>query len=165
MKLRLFLLPVLVATLIAPATAAPLTGYTAADQRMFDKLGATVGTWRCVDTPASKKPDVLTITREGQYFVGRETGDNPSTTYTRWSHTFQRYFSNSVSSNGAMSVMQTLSKDPNNATWTYAFPTSLPKGELYPFTATMTGHTWSSSGKYLDDKGKIQTATSVCTKQ
>ena len=166
MKLRSVLLALVAAPLLlAPVSAANMPGYTAADQKMFDKLNVLAGTWHCTDTPASKKPDVMTIARQGAYFVQHETGDNPSITYYRWSHTFQRYFANSINQDGGMNVQQTMSQDPNNGTWTYAFPTSLPKGKLYPVTVSLSGNTLTASGQYMDSKGNVQTAKSVCTKQ
>ncbi len=166
MKFRSFpALALVVLCAMATASAALLPGYTAADQKMFDKLSAQVGTWHCVDTPASKKPDVAITKLQGSYYVTRETGDFPSTTYMRWSHTFQRYLANSVADGGAMSVMQTMSKDPNNATWTYAYPTSLPKGNLFPAKTSMSGNTTTTTQAFRDNKGKVMMSKSVCTKQ
>lgn len=162
----LFVLAVIVPT-VASAQLSTTSGFTAFDQRQFAKLNATVGTWTCRDVPASKKPDIVTTARQGNYFVSRETGDYPNTTYTRWSHTLKAYYSVSLSDQGGTQVFQTTAPDPNNAAWTPAWPSNqeLPKNQhAYPYTVTLSGNTITGSQQYRDSKGKLMTGKSVCTK-
>ena len=154
-------------TLAAPAFAQLSTtpGYTKFDQQQFAKLRATVGTWKCADVPASKKPDVITTAQVGNWFVSKETGDDPTTSYTRWSHGYKYFFSASMGSQGDMAVTMTKSLDPNNAVWTFESPLKTPQGQpMLPITTSLSGNTMKSTGTFYDDKGKVQHFTSTCTK-
>lgn len=154
-------------TLAAPAFAQQSTtpGYTKFDQQQFAKLRATVGTWKCVDVPASKKADVITTSQDGNWFVSKETGEDPSTSYTRWSHGYQQFFTMTMSSQGNGNVMVTKAPDPNNAVWTFESPIKSPQGKPFlPITTSLSGNTVKSTGAFYDNKGKLQHFTSTCTK-
>ena len=148
--------------LVAAADPSTSPGYTAKDQAQFAKLAAGNGTWNCVDTPASKKPDVMTAKQEGNWYVTRETGDNPNTTYVRWNHSLQSYVANEVDDLGSMSIATSKSANPFNGTWYQAYP---PGQSQYPFTISLSGNTMKTAGSYKDTKtGKIVKFASVCTK-
>lgn len=151
-----------------PVTASPATtpGFKPFDQQQFAKLQAQVGTWNCKDTPASKKPDVITVKQQGNYFVTRETGDNPNTSYTRWSMSGKRYYTVTLVDSGGSYVYETTGLDPNNATWTPAWPLGHTYGDQpTPYKLSTSGNTITFVQKYVDAKGKAQTAKSVCTKR
>jgi len=153
-------------TLMIPfaAIAQPSTtpGYTAFDQQQFAKLGADVGTWNCTDAPASKAPDVVTVTQQGNWFVYRETGDDPNTTYQRWSHDRRMYVSLRISDSGDMGIITTASLDPDNATWNIVFPPGVPKNQNVTFSKS--GNTLNVTFPYPDSKGNMMTGKSVCAK-
>ena len=141
-------------------------GYTAFDQKQFAKLRAGVGTWNCTNVPAGKKPDVITMAQQGNWFVSHETGDSPNTSYTRWSHGYQHYFSATMDPLGDMTVAQTADSDPFNATWTYAVPTMTPdKKPLLPYRVSLSGNTMVSQGGYYDNKSRLLHFKSTCVKQ
>jgi uncharacterized membrane protein YhaH (DUF805 family) len=151
----------------APASAAPSTspGYTAADQAAFAKLDAGLGTWTCVDTPPDKSPDVMTVTQQGNFYVLRETGDDPSTSYIRWSHGLQNYFATVIADSGLVLISYTASADPYNGTWNVVFPPAAMAGPIPPYTLSLTGKTFTESGQYPDPKTKASVPfKSVCTK-
>jgi hypothetical protein len=162
MRLLLAFLALAVALPLAAAADPSTTpGYTAKDQAQFAKLAAGNGTWTCIDTPASKKPDVQTTKQDGNWYVTHESGDDPSIGYARWSHTLQEYVANIVNDSGSMIVSTTKSDDPFNATWQVAYPAN--QG-AYPFTIALAGNVMTSQGQYKDDKGKVVSFKSVCTK-
>src|SRR5579872_2925180 len=131
-------------------------GYTALDQQQFAKLRAGVGTWNCVDIPANKKPDVISTTQQGNWFVSHETGDNPNTSYTRWSHGYRHYFSATMDPQGDMTVAITTDPDPYNATWKYTSPTTTPSNKpLPPYKVSLSGNTMISEGTFYDNKDKL----------
>jgi len=157
----------LVLALALPASAqmSMSPGYTAQDKAQFAKLAEGVGTWTCVDTPASKKADVVKTTLAGNWYISRETGDFPNTTYTRWNHSLKRYVSVTIGDEGATFVYQTTDSDPNNATWTPTNPFNVPANrQALPSTVTLSGNTMTSVGKFRDAKGNIVSYKSVCTK-
>ncbi len=162
--MRVFMCGLLI-TLAIPlaASADPSTskGYTAKDQAQFAKLAAGNGTWTCIDTPPDKKPDIITGKQSGNWYVWSETGDEPSTTYVRWNHTMQMYTQTALDEGGSEFIATTKSLDPFNATWTVVFPTG---AGLYPFKSSFSGGKLTWLGTYKDDKGKIVTYKSVCTK-
>ena len=151
--------------LVLPAAAGadPSTspGYTAADQAQFAKLAAGTGTWTCVDTPASKKADVVTTKQVGNWYVTTETGDNPGTTWVRWNHTNQEFVATEIDDAGSTSVATSKSADPYNGTWVLIYPAGQSQ---YPIKNVLSGNVMTSSGQYKDDKGKVQDFKSVCTK-
>jgi len=147
------------AALADPSTS---PGYTATDQAQFAKLAAGNGTWTCKDTPASQKPDVITAKQAGNWYVWVETGDEPSTTYVRWSHALRAYVQHSIDDSGSSEVYVTTSADPFNGTWTLAYPKNAP---MYPYTMSHSGNTIKVKGQFKDPKtGKVMTYTGVCTK-
>lgn len=146
----------------APASAATLPGYTPSDQKMFDKLEALVGTWNCPHTPESRTPVVITIKHQGAYYVQRETGKKSLTAYYRWSRTLQRYEIDSLTDEGGFFILQSLSKDPGDATWAYVYPANL---SAFPYHVAVSGSTLTITGLYTDDKGKPRHPEAVCTKQ
>lgn len=156
------------AALIPTAAAAQLSttpGYTKFDQQQQAKLRASIGTWTCVDSPPSKKPDIETTKQQGDFFVTRETGDTPNTTYTRWSHSYKMFYTVEIDDNGGTTVSSTKSLDPINASWLTVFPSRDPKGRPFiPFTVAGTATTITSKGQYYDEKGKLNSFSSVCTK-
>ena len=159
------LLLALALALPASAQSSTSPGYTAKDQAQFAKLAVGLGTWKCVDTPPSKKPDIATTTREGNWFVTRETGDDPSTAYARWSHLLQAYFATVLDDGGGIGVYETTASDPNNATWKATNPFNLPANKrALPYTVSTSGNTSTSTGQYYDKNGKLATFKSVCTK-
>ncbi|HZZ64607.1 MAG TPA: hypothetical protein VFE17_03845 [Candidatus Baltobacteraceae bacterium] len=162
---RLFFVAMLAAIIPLPVTAASGTpGFTAYDQQQFAKLKAQVGTWTCKNTPASKNADVVVTKQQGNYFVGRETGDTPNTSYTRWSHSLRQYYTVSLFDSGASSVFNTTASDPNNATWNPAWPMMTGVNRNYPATLRTMGNTYTVTGQYADAKG-VHNFKSVCTKQ
>jgi hypothetical protein len=156
------------AALIPTAAAAQLStppGYTKLDQQQQAKLRGWVGTWTCVDNPASKKPDIVTTKQDGNFFVTRESGDNPNTQYTRWSHGYKMFYTVEIDDQGGTNVSSTKSLDPLSASWVIVFPSRDPKGRAFlPYTVATTATTITSKAQYYDDKGKLKTSSSVCTK-
>lgn len=156
------------AALVPLAAAAQLSttpGYTKFDQQQQAKLRGFIGTWKCVDNPPSKKPDIETIKQEGNFFVTRETGDTPNTSYTRWSHSYKMFYMVEIDDNGGTTVSSTNSLNPMNASWLTVFPSRDPNGRsFFPFTVATTATTITSKGRYYDDKGILKTTSSVCTK-
>ncbi len=156
------------AALIPTAAAAQLSttpGYTNFDQQQQAKLRGSIGTWTCIDSPPSKKPDIETTKQEGNFFVTRETGDTPNTSYTRWSHSYKMFYTVEIDDNGGTTVSSTKSLDPMNASWLTVFPSRDPHGRaFFPFTVVTTATTITSKGQYYDDKGRLKTSSSVCTK-
>ena len=167
--MRALPIPLLIVAAIIPAVAsaqmATTPGFTKFDQQQFAKLRPMVGTWKCVDVPADKKPDIQITKQAGNYFVTRESGDAPNTQYTRWSMSYKMYYSVDIDDSGGTQVFMTKELDPLNSTWKTVFPKSLPNGKpFFPFTFKMNGNTLTTTGQYYDDKGRIRTATSTCTK-
>jgi len=155
----------LLAPCVSPAQPSTTPGYTKFDQQQFAKLRASVGTWKCIDVPASKKPDVQTTKQAGNYFVTRESGDDPSTSYTRWSTSYRMYYTVSIDDSGGTQVYMTKGLEPFNSTWTEAYPARAPDGKpFFPAFVTMRGNTITSSGQYYDDKGRVRNGRSTCTK-
>jgi hypothetical protein len=158
----------LAAALIPTGTAAQLSttpGYTAYDQQQQAKLRGWVGTWKCADTPPSKKPDIETTKQEGNFFVTRETGDNPNTEYTRWSHSYKMFYTAEIDDQGGTIVSSTKSLNPLNASSLIVFPSRDSNGRaFFPNTIVTTATTITNKGQYYDDKGKLKTFNSVCTK-
>jgi hypothetical protein len=141
-------------------------GYTAFDQQQQAKLRAWVGRWTCVDDPPSKKPDIQTTERGGNFFVTRETGDNPNTQYMRWSHSYKMFYAVEIDDEGGTTVYSTKSLDPLNASWATVFPSRDSNGRAFlPETVATTATTITSKGQYYDGKGNLRTASSVCTKR
>jgi hypothetical protein len=150
---------------VAAAQLSTTPGYTAFDQQQQAKLRALVGTWTCVDTPASKKPDIVTTKQEGNFFVTHETGDSPNTEYTRWSHGYKMFYTVQMSDQGSTTISTTKALDPNNASWATVFPARDPNGKtLFPYVVTLNGSTTTTKGQFYDDKGKLMNFSSVCTK-
>jgi len=154
-------------TLVVPAAAIadPSTspGYTAKDQAQFAKLALTAGTWTCKDTPAGKKPDVITGKQSGNWFVWTETSDTPNTTYVRWDHTNQWYVQSEIDDAGGSMVATTKSLDPFNATWKVMYPARGPTS--YPFKSSFADGVLTRTGTYPDPQTrKLETFTAVCSK-
>jgi hypothetical protein len=150
---------------LASAQVSTSPGYTSFDQQQQAKLRVFLGTWKCVDVPASKKPDIQTITQVGNYFIARETGDNPNTSYLRWSHGYKIYYLVELDDAGGTSVVQTKSVDPSNTTWTPAFPTRDTNGRpLLPSALTYSNQSYKTVDQYYDDKGKLRSSSSTCSK-
>jgi hypothetical protein len=147
--------------LALPSVAGAATGPTAYDRAQYAKLAALVGTWHCVDTPANKKPDVMTVSEQGNFYVTRETGDSPATVYARWNHTYQLYQETIVNNDGSVYVITSKSASPTNATWTVAYPSGIKATG----TTVLSGNGYTTVVKYIDDKGKPAQSKSVCTKQ
>ena len=156
------------AALIPAAAAAQLSttpGYTAFDQQQQAKLRGWVGTWTCVDKPASKKPDIQTTTQRGNFFVTRETGDNPNTQYTRWSHGYKMFYTVEIDDQGGTNVSSTKSLDPLNASWLTVYPLRDPNGRAFlPYSVATTATTITAKGQYYDNKGNLKSSSSLCTK-
>jgi hypothetical protein len=148
--------------LVASADPSTSQGYTAKDQTQFAKLAALNGTWTCKDTPASKKPDVVTGKQVGNWYVWSETGDMPNTVWARWNHTMQAYTQDEIDASGSAEIATTKSLDPFNATWTWAYPTNFG---FLPFKGLLVGKVITWSGSYVDRKTKkLSHYKSVCTK-
>ena len=150
----------------APAQLSTTPGYTKFDQQQQAKLRAWVGTWKCISNPPSKKPDIQTTKQEGNFFVTRESGDSPNTSYTRWSHSYKMFYTVEIDDAGGTNVSSTNSLDPFNASWTTVFPSHNVKGRPFlPYTVTMTGTMISSKGQYYDENtGALKTSSGTCTK-
>ena len=165
--LRNFAMCLAVAAIPAAAAAQLSTtpGYKAFDQQQQAKLRGWMGTWRCVDNPPSKKPDIETTKQDGNFFVTRESGDNPNTEYTRWSYSYKMFYTVELDDQGGTTVSSTKSLDPLNASWVTVFPSRYPNGRAFlPYTVSTTATTITSKGQYYDDKGNLKTSSSVCTK-
>lgn len=140
-------------------------GYTKFDQQEFAKLRAFVGTWRCTDVPASKKPDIETIKQVGNYFVVRESGDNPNTEYMRWSHGYRMFYIVEVDDQGGSSVAMTKSLDPLRTKWTTVYPTGMPDGKpFFPLRQDVSASTIRARYKYYDEKNRVRNGSYVCRK-
>lgn len=157
------------AALLPTAAAAQLSttpGYSEVDQKQQAKLRGWVGTWACVDNPPSKKPDIQTTKQEGNFFVTRETGDNPNTQYMRWSHSYKMFYTVEIDDEGGTTVYSTKSLDPLNASWVIVFPSRDPNGRGFlPYKLAITATTITSTAQYYDGKGGLKTSSSVCTKK
>ena len=163
---KVFGLLLLLTSSAASAQQSTSLEYTAFDKRQFSKLRATVGTWDCTDVPASKKPDVVVTTQEGNFFVSRETGDTPETYYTRWSHGYKTYYAVTLYRDGGTTVATTPSMDPNNATWQISWPTKDTNGKpIPPQTVRTSGNTMVWTSTFYDGKGKIQHFKSTCVRR
>lgn len=150
---------------VAAGQVSTSPGYTKFDQQQQAKLRAWVGTWTCVDSPPSKKPDIETTKEEGNFLVTRETGDNPNTEYARWSHSYKMFYIVEIDDQGGTNVVSTKSVDPLNASWVTVFPSRDPKGRaFFPGTVATTATTITTKSQGYDDKGKLTTFSSVCTK-
>lgn len=158
----------------APAAAraqlSTTPGYTHDDQQQFAKLRVLVGTWKCADIPATKKPDVQTAHQSGNYFVVRETGDEPNTEYIRWSHSYKMYYLVELNDDGGSVVMSTKSLDPMNATWIASFPARMADEKPYygrpffPMYIALSGDTLTYTTHYYGDNGSVRLSKSVCTR-
>ena len=155
---------------IASAQVSTTPGYTNFDRQQFAKLHYLVGTWKCVDIRASKKPDTQTVKQVGNFIVMREAGDGPNTEYTRWSHSYKMYYTVEIDDDGGTNVSMTKELDPFNSTWSTAFPSRMPDAKPYfakpfpPMSVKSTGSTITYAGQYYDDKGRIKSFRSTCTK-
>jgi hypothetical protein len=165
MRIIASLIILAISPILASAQVSTSPGYTRFDQLQQAKLRAFLGTWKCVDVPASKKPDIQTTTQVGNYFVTKETGDNPNTEYLRWSHGYRIYYAVELDDAGGTQVVQTRSLDPTNATWTLAFPTHDTNGRpLLQSVLTYSNHSYKVVSQYYDDKGKLRSSSSTCSK-
>lgn len=163
------ILSILIAAAVIPIGAAAQGstpfGFTKFDEQQQAKLRGTLGTWKCVDTPPSKKPDIQTTRQEGNFFVTRESGDYPNTEYTRWSHSYKMFYTVEIDDNGGTNVSSTKSLDPMNASWLVVFPSRASDGRaFFPTTVSATATTTTAKGQYYDDKGKLTSFTTDCTK-
>ncbi len=141
-------------------------GYTAFDRAQQAKLLADLGTWSCVLTPAEAVPLTFSETQSGNWFVTRESGDNPATTYAHWSHSLKAYVLISIFDSGASNVQQTTSLDPDNATWTQMWPLLDNQGrKRFDIVVSRQENTIQSASRFYDDKGNVQNATTTCTRQ
>lgn len=165
--MRLVLATALCAFLTATAVAQTLPpGYSQFDLAQQAKLQADVGTWNCVSVPAPKTPLSFTESEQGNWFVARETGDNPATSYERWSHSLKAYILITIFDSGASNVAQTTSLDPDNATWTQIWPALDNQGrKRFDNPVSRTEDVLHSSTQFYDGKGDIQTSTTTCRKE
>lgn len=151
----------------AVAQLAPTNGFTEVDAARFRKLDATLGRWQCQDHPAGSTADTIVTTREGNFYVSRETSGAPHTTYTRWSHALQRYIATTLYDAGGTFIFTTTSEDPNNATWMPVFP---PPGMmtatqmLQSYTVRTAGETMTFAQRYYDAMQVLQSGSAVCTR-
>jgi hypothetical protein len=164
--------PILVAALCAlfavPAVAQTNpSGSAPFDLTQQAKLRDDLGTWRCVSAATPTTPLLsLTETEQGNWFVARETGAEPATSYERWSHTLKAYILITIFDSGASNVSQTTSPDPDNGTWTPMWPALDNQGrKRFANQVSRTGDVIRSSTPFYDDKGNVQTGTDICTKQ
>ncbi len=165
--MRVVLAAALCAFMSAAAVAqTPPPGYSPFDLAQQAKLKADLGAWSCVSVPATKAPLSFTESEQGNWFVARETGDNPATGYERWSHSLKAYVLITIFDSGASNVAQTTSLDPDNATWTQTWPALDNQGrKRFDNTVSRTGNVLHSSTQFHDDKGGVQTSTTTCTKE
>jgi hypothetical protein len=141
-------------------------GYTQFDVAQQAKMRADVGTWVCVSVPAPTIPLTLAETEEGTWFVTRERGDNPATTYERWSHALKAYVLLTIFDSGASNVSRTTSLDPDNATWNQMWPEFDNLGRnRFDSQVTRSGNVLRSVGHFYDDQGRVQISTTTCTKR
>ena len=165
--MRLLLSIALCASFIANAVAqtAP-NGYTQFDAAQQAKLRQDVGTWRCVAVPASAAPTAIVETEQGNWFVARENGAAPHTSYERWSHSLKAYVLVTIFDSGALNVQQTSSLDPDNAVWTQVFPARDNLGRpRFDNVVSRAADVLRSTGRFYDSNGRVQTSTTTCTKQ
>ena len=164
--MRLALTAILCTFFTATAVAEPAPpGYSPFDLAQQAKLRADLGTWNCVNVPATKTPQSFTESEQGNWFVARETGDNPATGYERWSHSLKAYVLITIFDSGASNVAQTTSLDPDNATWTQMWPALDAQGrKRFDNPVSRTGDVLRSSTQFYDGKGSVQTSTTTCTK-
>jgi hypothetical protein len=150
---------------VAFARQSATAGYSVADQEQFDKLRTTVGTWNCSGAAVNETSRVVTTTQQGNLFVSHETGENAYTTYTHWSHGYQKYISVRMNPLGTTSVSSTTSADPNNATWVTEWPAMTPDKEPIPArTVATSGNTMVWSGQsYVD--GRTIPYKETCVRQ
>jgi hypothetical protein len=112
-----------------------------------------------------KKPDIETTKQEGNFFVTRESGDNPNTEYMRWSHSYKMFYTAEIDDQGGTTVSSTKSLDPLNASWILVFPSRDSNGHVFfPYTIATTATTITSKGQFYDEKGALKTFSSVCSK-
>lgn len=156
---------------LAPAMAgaqlAPANGFTDLDVARFRKLDATVGRWQCQDHPAGSTADTIVTTREGNFYVSRETSGAPHTTYTRWSHALQRYIATTLYDAGGTFIFTTTAEDPNNATWIAVFPAPgmmAATQMLQNYTVQTAGKTMTFAQQYYDGMQVLQNGSAVCTR-
>jgi hypothetical protein len=151
----------------AGAQLAPTNGFTEADAARFRKLDATLGRWQCQDHPAGSTADTIVTTREGNFYVSRETSGAPHTAYTRWSHALQRYIATTLYDAGGTFIFTTTSDDPNNATWMPVFPTPgmMPATQmLQSYTVRTAAETMTFAQQYYDAMQVLQSGSAVCTR-
>jgi hypothetical protein len=152
-------------TVGAAAQTSP-PGYTQFDLAQQAKLRSDVGVWHCVSVPASTTPFAFTETEQGNWFVTRETGDAPATSYERWSHALKVYVLVTIFDSGATNVAQTASLDPDNGTWTPMWPALDNQGrKRFDNQVSRTGNVLHSTGQFYDNAGNVQTSSTTCTKQ
>jgi hypothetical protein len=150
---------------IAAVAQNPPPGYTEFDRAQQAKLLADLGSWQCVSTPASTTPRTFIETEEGNWFVTRENGDNPATTYEHWSHTLKAYVLVAIFDSGASNVAQTMSLDPDNATWTQMWPALDNQGrKRFDNQVSRKEDTIRSTSQFFDENGNVRTTTTACTK-
>ncbi|MFZ0032918.1 MAG: hypothetical protein WAK84_13725 [Candidatus Cybelea sp.] len=144
----------------------PLPGYSQFDRAQQARLRADLGTWKCLSVPAPTTSRSFTESEQGNWFVARETGDNPATGYERWSYSLKAYVLITIFDSGASNVAQTMSLDPDNATWTQMWPALDRQGrKRFDNQVSRTGDVLRSLTKFYDSKGNIQTNSTTCTKE
>ncbi len=161
---------VLVAALFVFAAAPALgqtnpPGYTPLDVAQQARLRGHVGSWQCVSVPAAGAPASFTETEQGNWFVARRTGENPATSYERWSHALKAYILIAIFDSGASDIAQTTSLDPDSATYTEKWPPLDNQGrKRFDNQVTRSGNVLRATSHFYDDKGDIQNALTTCTK-
>ncbi len=165
--MRLVLTMALCAFLTAAAVAETTPpGYSQFDLAQQAKLRADLGTWSCASVPPTKAPQSFTESEQGNWFVARETGDNPATGYERWSHSLNAYVLITIFDSGASNVEQTTSLDPDNATWTQMWPALDGQGrKRFDNPVSRSGDVLRSSTQFYDATGAVRTSTTTCTKK
>jgi len=141
-------------------------GYTPFDLAQQAKLQGHVGTWQCVSVPAAGTPVSFTETEQGNWFVARRTGENPATSYERWSHALKAYILIAVFDSGASDIAQTTSLDPDDATYAEMWPALDNQGrKRFDDTVSRTGNVLHATSHFYDEKGDVRSAETTCTKQ
>jgi hypothetical protein len=159
MRVRFLALCALMAILASVPAQAVSSDTATADKARFEKIAPLVGTWTCKDTGESK-PYTAKAKEEGTWIAWRDTSENASTDYVRWSREMQAYIVTEIYSDG-INVSTTTDGDPLNASWKHQFP---PQTSITSFSTSFSNGTFTVSVKYVDKSGKSRNGSMVCQK-
>jgi hypothetical protein len=159
MRVRFLALCAFVAIQACVSAQAVSSVTAVADKARFDKITPLVGTWTCKDTGQSK-PYTATAKLDGTWIVWRDTSENASSDYIRWSREMRAYIVTEIYPDG-INVSTTTDGDPLNASWNHQFPS---KTSITSFSTSFSKDTFTVSVKYVDKSGKSRNGRMVCQK-